>query len=179
MNNMQIIKILEDSEFAKNKSHDLYREKAWWIWGLGDDGELYFMGTYSGFSFMKEWHPVTNVRNLSFDKMKQLVKYFSGDANNSRGGMIKYGSKESETKAVGVEVLIHKIEKLNNDLRAKNKSTIFLPLTSESAQNQIAMLAQLLENKKISQEHYDTSVAELESVSFEPDLMKKYNDIMS
>lgn len=73
---MKMIAELIDDEFAKARSY-LEIDDACWIWALGYDGKLYIKGKYSGRYYSKFYEIEYAGIQVSFEKMKQLVSYFS------------------------------------------------------------------------------------------------------
>lgn len=77
---MKIVKQFEDPQFLQKVYH--WREnlsaKDKWVWGLGDDGELYFR--CSIFTDPDEWSAFKDrnliANNLSIKDMKRIVKEF-------------------------------------------------------------------------------------------------------
>ena len=85
---VEMLKTMRDDEFAKSQSHDGFKDKAWWEWGLGSDGELYCRGDKSGLNCQFSWHRFRCAKlvggkidtgfglNLDFATMKKLVEAF-------------------------------------------------------------------------------------------------------
>jgi hypothetical protein len=76
---MKIVKQFEDPDFYNRLSknyEDIYHK---WIWGLGNDGELYFLSEgltfHNWISYRKCVKEGTEIF-LSFQDMKKLVKEF-------------------------------------------------------------------------------------------------------
>jgi len=78
---MKIIKSFEDSEFLENpkisNGNNPLNHK--WLWGLGDDGKIYYQCTK--FSLPDEWYDLSETNSMvascvSLREMKKLVKAF-------------------------------------------------------------------------------------------------------
>lgn len=83
LESVRIIQIIDDTEFAKSRSHLGFVDKAFLFWGLGADSKLYFIGQFSGYGYATggwrkygEW-PNNPGFSIPFSKMKELVKAFS------------------------------------------------------------------------------------------------------
>jgi hypothetical protein len=73
---MKIIKQFEDQEFFKKRYRgEPFGPKDKWIWGLAEDGGLWYKN-----SFLSDWnwHSADNIPNLalSIKDMKRIVKEF-------------------------------------------------------------------------------------------------------
>ena len=56
---MRIIKEIEDDDYAVEHSLSRYADEAFWKWGFGDDGKIYWMGKYNGgVSSINTWVPL-------------------------------------------------------------------------------------------------------------------------
>ena len=80
---MNIVKQLNDPEFFERhffmELDDDDLSKGYWIWGLGDDGELYFR--CSLFTHGDMWHPYpeegySDKLLVTFGEMRKIVKEF-------------------------------------------------------------------------------------------------------
>lgn len=87
--NMKIIKQFDSNDFAIKKSRALLGEgrgqtsfwdgtkkEPYWIWGLGDDGELYGKGWRQGV-YRPDWTSDDGYDfSISLDEMRKIVKEF-------------------------------------------------------------------------------------------------------
>jgi len=75
---MKIVRRFVDNEFARHRSHELFKPNAFWQWGLGDDGELYAMGTMSGHSITAQWYPFRRLSiGIGLDDMLRIMENLS------------------------------------------------------------------------------------------------------
>ncbi len=56
----KIVRSFQDVEFAKSNSLGLYKDKAFWYWGVDRDNNIYCKGQISGFVFPHDWCPIKN-----------------------------------------------------------------------------------------------------------------------
>jgi hypothetical protein len=70
-----IIKTMQDDDFAISKSYISFQSKANWVWGRGDDLNLYCQGSMSGFLY-GTWtlHNPLKIQ-LSEEKLLEINNY--------------------------------------------------------------------------------------------------------
>jgi len=73
---MKIVKELDSSDFVKRLSPG-YEEKAYLIWGLGDDGNLYARYSLTGYHSVRVWMRSDFISfGLTIGEMKRIIDAF-------------------------------------------------------------------------------------------------------
>lgn len=77
---MNIVKQFEDPEFLRRvyhwKTDDEWKQDDKWIWGLGDDGELYFKCTRFINNPWSTFKDVNVGEHITLSVMRRIVKEF-------------------------------------------------------------------------------------------------------
>ena len=76
---MKIIKFFIDDAYARHISHQEFKSKAYLKWGLGEDGELYWNGQFSGHGTSGKWIGVSNKIysiSLPLSKVRSIIQRF-------------------------------------------------------------------------------------------------------
>lgn len=72
---MTIVKKIS-SDLAKERSHDIFKNQAFFEWGLGDDGNLYVRYSMSGHHRNSWVLYETSGIAISMEEMKKVLKEF-------------------------------------------------------------------------------------------------------
>ena len=84
---MKIIKSFEDNEWARSVSADGFKSKANIQWGLGENGELYWLGNISGYGSGGYWIRLGKYLTLSISYKK--FKDIDYKLNNIKDNIIE------------------------------------------------------------------------------------------